>query len=221
MKYKIFAKIIYLFLKILNSTWRYHFIDATNKEKAKKLSAHGSYVFATWHQNLAAGIMAHSQRDDQFTMIISSSKDGDLVAFTCENFGHAPARGSSTRGGREALIEMVKKLKLGIPGALTVDGPKGPKFKVKFGIIEICKMAECPIVPYIALPSRYYTFQKSWDQFRFPLPFTRIYVVIGDPIMVPNNLTPEKFPEFSEIIAHKIHETEQRALSVINANRRK
>lgn len=216
---KIIAKILYYLLKMLNLTYRYHFIDATNKEKAKGMSPHQTYVFALWHQNLLAGILAHSTPHDKFTMIISESKDGELVAVTCEQFGHEPARGSSTRGGQKALIEMVKKLKKGIPGALTVDGPKGPKYKVKFGVIEIAKLADCPIVPYNAYPTKFWTFTKSWDQFRVPIPFCTIYVVIGDPIQVPRNLPSERYPEFAEYIAERIHDTERTAIRLCTNKR--
>ncbi len=209
---KILAKILYLFLKLINFTYRYHFIDATNKEKAKSLGPNKTYIFATWHQNLFAGILAHSKPGDKFTMIISESKDGELVAVACEYFGHEPARGSSTRGGKKALVEMVAKLKKGIPGAITVDGPKGPKYKVKFGIIEMAKQAECPIVPYCAYPTKFWTFEKSWDQFRLPKPFSTIYVIIGDPVLVPTNINSERYPEFSEYLAARIHDTEKRAI---------
>lgn len=209
---KIIAKILYFLLRVLKFTYRFHFIDATNKEKAKSLGPNRTYIFAIWHQNLVGGILAHSNPGDKFTMIISESKDGELVAVTCEQFGHEPARGSSTRGGPKALVEMVKKLKKGIPGALTVDGPKGPKYQVKFGVIEMAKLAECPIVPYNAYATKFWTFEKSWDQFRFPKPFSTIYVVIGDPIVVPKDLPQERYPEFSKYIADRIHDTERYAI---------
>ena len=208
---KILAKILTYILKLLNLTYRYHFIDATNKEKAKSLGPFKTYILAIWHQNLVGGILAHSRKDDKFAMIISESKDGELVAVACEHLGHVPARGSSTRGGKKAFIEMLKFLKQGIPGALTVDGPKGPAKEVKFGIIELAKQAECPIVPYNAYATKFWTFEKSWDQFRFPKPFSTIYVIIGDPIIVPKNLPPERYPEFSKYIADRINDTERTA----------
>ncbi len=208
---KIIAHILYLFLRALKFTYRFHFIDATNKEKAKSLGPNKTYIFAIWHQNLVGGILAHCNPSDKFTMIISESKDGELVAVTCEKFGHEPARGSSTRGGQKALVEMVKKLKKGIPGAITVDGPKGPKYQVKFGVIEMAKQADCPIVPYGAFATRYWTFQKSWDQFRFPKPFSTIYIVIGSPIVVPKDLPTDRYADFSKYIADRIHDTERYA----------
>ncbi len=218
---KILAKLLYYFIRLLNMTYRYHFIDATNKEKARGMGPHKTYIFSIWHQNLLPGILAHSTGHEFFTMIISESKDGELVATTCEEFGHKPARGSSTRGGKKALVQMVQYLKQGYPGAITVDGPKGPKYQLKYGIIEMAKLAECPIVPYTAFPTRYWEFKKSWDQFRFPKPFSTIYIVIGTPIAIPRDLAPERYQDFANFIAERMHDGERYAKKLCEKNIKK
>ena len=208
---KIIAKIIYILLKVLNCTYRYQFIDATNKEKAKGLSPHQTYVFAIWHQNLMAGILAHSTPHDKFTMIISESKDGEFAAQTSIKFGHSPVRGSSSKGGKRAMLEMIKNIEAGFSGAITVDGPRGPRFKVKFGIIEIARQSEIAIVPLCPYPSNYWFFKKSWDQFRIPKPFTKITVVFGDPIYIPKD-SETTIEEFSKIVAQRISSLEEVAI---------
>lgn len=122
-------------------------------------------------------------------VIVSKSKDAEPVAFTCANLGHQVARGSSRskdgrdKGGRKAAEEMTGYLIDGLPGAVTVDGPKGPAKKVKPGIIVMAQKAKLPIVPYAPLARSYWEF-NSWDKFRLPKPFSVIDVYYGDPIDV-------------------------------------
>lgn len=211
MKNKLISLFAYFFIRLLNLTYRYKYVGRENLEIAKKKSPYNSYVYAIWHQNLIGGILSHSLKGQKYTMIISESKDGELVAVTCEKFGHVPARGSSTRGGKRALVELVKNLKNGIPAALTVDGPKGPSKVVKFGVIEAAKLSDNCIVPFTAYPTKYWTLTKSWDQFRVPKPFCKMVVVIGEPIEVSPTIEKEEYEQFSLHIAEKINQLEEQA----------
>ncbi|MBY0414748.1 MAG: lysophospholipid acyltransferase family protein, partial [Bdellovibrionales bacterium] len=187
MKDRIISQLAYLFVRLMNFTYRYEFVGLENKEAARRFHPKGAFVFALWHQNLIPGILAHS--DETYTMIVSESKDGELVAVTCEKFGHKPARGSSTRGGKKALLEMVRNVKNGIPGALTVDGPKGPPHVVKPGIVELARLAKCAIVPMSPYPRDFWVIKKSWDQFRIPRPFTKIVIALGEPTFINDETT--------------------------------
>lgn len=213
MKIKIISNILYYLIRLLNATYRYQYVGLENKEKARQLSPNRTFVYAIWHQNLVAGILSHC--DEPYTMIISESKDGELVAVTCQKFGHNPARGSSTRGGKKALIEVVKKIKAGFPAALTVDGPKGPSKVVKPGVIEMARLSRSPIITMSPYPTRFWTFKKSWDQFRFPKPFSKIVVVIGEPIIVDDSISREHFNELALTIANKINEGEVKARKIL------
>lgn len=199
---KIIAQILYYLIRILNLTYRYEFIGLENKQKAKDLSPHKTFAYALWHQNLIGAIFSHI--GEHFTMVISESKDGELVAVTCEKFGHRPARGSSTRGGKKALIEIVKNMKKGFPGALSVDGPKGPPHVVKAGVIEIARLCHSAIVPLSPYAQSAWVTKKSWDQFRIPKPFTKIVVVIGEPIMIDEHASREQFEDIAKLVAEKI-----------------
>lgn len=210
MKIKIISLILFYIIRLLSFTYRYRFIGIENKEIAKKKSPHNSFIYALWHQNLIGAILSHI--GERFTMVISESKDGELVAVTCEKFGHLPARGSSTRGGKKALVEIVKNIKKGFPGALTVDGPKGPARVVKGGVVEIARLSESCILPLSPYPTKYWSFSKSWDHFRVPKPFSTIIVVIGEPIEVGHELKREDFEKFSETIALKINQGEEQAI---------
>ena len=211
---KMIAQLIYFSIRLLNLTYRYEFVGLENKLNAKNLHPQKTFIYALWHQNLIGAIFSHI--GENFTMVISESKDGELVAITCKKFGHHPARGSSTRGGKKAMVEIIKNMKLGFPGALSVDGPKGPAQVVKPGIVEIARICQCAILPVSPYPQSFWTFKKSWDQFRVPKPFTKIIVVIGEAIYVPENVTREHFEEISLIVGQKINIGEELAKSYFN-----
>lgn len=110
------------------------------------------------------------------------------MAFACQRFGHLVVRGSSRKGsvdkgGQLAKDEMIRELQKGTPGAVTVDGPKGPAFKVKMGIIHMAKQSDSVIIPYTVKAKKFKQFQ-SWDGFQLPLPFSKILVHYGVPIDV-------------------------------------
>lgn len=174
-------------------SYRYRF---HNNEVLQKLkSNHHNYIFAIWHQNLFAGILA--QTGHRHIVIVSKSNDAEPVAFTCRNLGHLVVRGSSRKGnvdknGQAAKEEMIECLKQGFPGAVTVDGPKGPAFKVKPGIIDMAKKSGALLVPYIVSPEKYWQF-KSWDSFRLPKPFSKILIAYGEPIAIRGDI--ESFDE--------------------------
>lgn len=177
------------------------------------------YILAIWHQNLFAGILAQTGR--KHVVIISRSRDGEPVTMLCELLGHHVARGSSRRdhrdkGGKDAKDEMILMLRSGLPGALTVDGPRGPAQKVKPGIIEMARTTGLPIVPYLPMPSRYWSF-PSWDAFRLPKPFTRIDVHYGAPIHVPADTAFDGFDHYQCLVADALRTIEQRCASVAGA----
>ncbi len=177
--------LIYTLVRLLMMTYRFRTVGL-RPDAAGTKGAQG-YVLAIWHQNLFAGILA--QTGHRHTVIVSKSRDGDPVTFICKRLGHYVVRGSSRRGdvdkgGKLAKDEMIQVLRTGVPGAVTVDGPCGPAHEVKPGVIEMARLAEVPIIPYVPIPERYWRF-NSWDQFRLPKPFSKIHVHYGVPIPVP------------------------------------
>jgi lysophospholipid acyltransferase (LPLAT)-like uncharacterized protein len=191
----ILSNLIYFLVKFFHSTYRYRFLGLENIKEAQSLSKMGNYIFGIWHQNLLHGIFV--QTGNPHVVIVSKSKDADPVAHTCRRIGTIVVRGSSRnkagvdKGGKEAKAEMIEKLKEGHPGAITIDGPKGPAKEVKPGIIDMAIKSESVIVPYLPIAEKYWSF-NSWDKFRFPKPFSRILVHYGEPIKV----DPQKGFEF-------------------------
>lgn len=180
--------LIYVIAKFLQ--WSYRFEETGGHHLEQLKDKNKNYLLAIWHQNLLPGILAQSSSKKSYVVIVSKSRDAEPVAFTCQKLGHHAARGSSRtkmkdKGGQQAKAEMIEWLRKGYPGAVTVDGPKGPAFRVKRGIVDMAIESEAVLVPYTVSSKKFYQF-NSWDKFRFPYPFTRIYVDYGEPIEVEN-----------------------------------
>jgi lysophospholipid acyltransferase (LPLAT)-like uncharacterized protein len=116
-------------------------------------------------------------------VMTSQSFDGEYIARFIQRFGYGAARGSSTRGGTGALVEMVKLMRAGCPTAFTIDGPRGPRHEAKMGAVLLAKKTGAPVLPFSVNAARYYA-PPSWDRLQVPLPFTRARVRIAPPIYV-------------------------------------
>lgn len=212
---QILAHILNIIIRMLNFTYRYQFVGLDNKARAIESNPAKTFVYSVWHNNLVATILGHIGQP--FTMVISESKDGELVAVTCEKFGYKPSRGSSTRGGKKALLEIIKNVKAGRFGAMAVDGPKGPVYEVKPGVVEIARQCGCPILPTSSYANSMWVFEKSWDKFRLPKPFSKVVLVIGEPIFVPAEITREEFESIQKLVAQKMFEGEEIAKNMLSA----
>lgn len=116
--------------------------------------------------------------------LISRHWDGELIARTVRPFGVHPIRGSTGKGGKEALQEMVQTLAEGRRVAITPDGPRGPRRKLQPGVVLLSSRAQAPILP-VAWSASPRIRLKSWDRFEVPLPFARVCVAFGSPVTVP------------------------------------
>lgn len=181
------AVILLVVVRLLGKTCRYE-IHGEDKLPDAPNAHNGGFIMAFWHQNLLPTILAESGRRSFCTMI-SRSRDGDIISYVVERFGHLPARGSTAKkgrdkGGKEAHDELIERVQSGYPGAVTVDGPTGPKYKVKAGVVSIAEHAGVPVVPYLAIADKYWEL-PSWDRLRIPKPFSRVRVYYGEPVNIP------------------------------------
>jgi lysophospholipid acyltransferase (LPLAT)-like uncharacterized protein len=123
--------------------------------------------------------------------LISASRDGALLARTFSYFGVEPIRGSSSRRGAQALLELTSALRRNMHVAITPDGPRGPKYRVQSGIISLAQLTGAAIIPIGAHISRKKEL-PSWDRFQVPLPFSKCTATFGSPIQVPRDATEEE-----------------------------
>ena len=143
------------------------------------------YIYAFWHQRQVFFTWSH--RDSSAAILVSKSKDGEMIAETMRLSRIAAVRGSSSRGGASAAREMVVILRSGKDAGITPDGPKGPARQVKEGAVRVAQLSGAPIVPIGNALSNKLEFAKAWDRFQIPLPFGRAVVIYGEPVRVGPN----------------------------------
>lgn len=177
---RVSAYVIYYAVTAYCMTWRYKF---KNRGAFDNLINEGKKpVVAIWHEQLLPCAFIH--RNKGIVTIASDSKDGELIAFALDKWGFRTARGSSTRGGVKAAIKAIKtSRKYNVPCAVTVDGPKGPRHKVKSGAVFIATNLDKVAVAGIAKAKRSIRF-NSWDKFSLPLPFSLVEIIYSDPIRI-------------------------------------
>ena len=167
-------------------------------------------VIALWHGEIfPVTAFGHKSLTSHVVTFVSQSKDGEVIARVLERLGHTTVRGSSTRGGVKALLQakriMERENRMAV---FTIDGPKGPRHKAKDGVIFLAQRAGARIIPFRAYPKRKKVFDKSWDHFVLPLPFTRCPVYVGEPMAV----TDEKLT--SEVLERETARLEARMLAL-------
>ncbi len=177
---KAFSSFIYYFIMIYLSTLR---LKTSNLQNLMTLLGRGETILlCCWHQQFFSAIR-NFKRFNKYNpaIMISRSRDGELISRVAHRVGWKTARGSSSKGGRSAMNAMIAHLKSNKLAAHILDGPQGPIGKVKPGAIKIAQESGALIVPfYVEADNAWYV--KSWDQFMLPKPFSRVTLCYGDEI---------------------------------------
>jgi lysophospholipid acyltransferase (LPLAT)-like uncharacterized protein len=147
-------------------------------------------LLAFWHGRML--YFLHRYHRQRFTILVSRSKDGEFVTQVLQRFGVHVTRGSSSRGGAQALREIERKVRSGYHAAFTPDGPRGPRYQVQPGIVAVAQKTGAAIVP-VTYSARWKKVFRSWDACLMPLPFSRVVVIYGAPIYVPAQASPAVF----------------------------
>lgn len=180
---RLYARLVGAAIAVLRATLT---IDRLHTERYESLRARGvPILFTLWHGRMFLPIQLH-RREGVVTMA-SQSKDGEIIADWLENNGYRVVRGSTTRGGGTALKELIRAVRAGHPGALTVDGPQGPPRVVQPGIVELAKLTKGWILP-ISFASRRPRFLASWDRYLLPKAFSRNVVTYGEPFAISESM---------------------------------
>jgi len=142
-------------------------------------------IVAFWHNRLAM-MPACWPSAKPFHMLISSHPDGRLIANTIAHFGFGSIAGSSTRGGGEAMRQLVRTLKNGESIGITPDGPRGPRMTAGEGVLALTRLAGVPILP-LAVSVSNRVVLNTWDHLIIPLPFGRGAMIWGQPMTIPRD----------------------------------
>jgi lysophospholipid acyltransferase (LPLAT)-like uncharacterized protein len=173
--------VFYLLIHIIGRTVRF---DIEGWEHWQGATVEGRLpIYTFWHNRVF--LATYFWRRRGIVVMTSQSFDGEYIARFIQRFGYGAARGSSTRGGVGAVVEMVRLMRKGCPTAFTIDGPKGPRYVAKMGAVLLAKKTGQSILPFNITPARFWQASKSWDLFQVPKPFTRARVRIAQPIFVP------------------------------------
>lgn len=175
-----------LLVKMLIGSLR---MSVEGEEKLEPITRNGAKViYSFWHGQML--IVAYSHRHKNIHILISDHRDGEIISRITSRLGFSSIRGSSTRGGARAVMNILTKLNNRFHIAITPDGPRGPRWKVQQGVIYIAQKTGLPIVPFVTGTDRFWELE-TWDRFRVPKPFSRGLIIYGDPLVVPGNLDRE------------------------------
>lgn len=191
--------------KTLMLSLRWRLIDM---HKAREVHLeHGPSIWAFWHN--VQVVPGYVGRNRGVRVLISIHQDGEIVARVMKGIGYDPVRGSTTRGGTPALLDLAGT-STGQDFAITPDGPRGPCEHVHPGIIALAQATGRPIIP-IGVAMKPCKRLHGWDRFVVPYPFSKVSGVLGDPILVPADITAEQREEYRGRLEDDLRELTRRA----------
>lgn len=151
------------------------------------------HIWVFWHnrmflipwmrQNIVPG------QDGAF--LTSPSGDGAIIAEACSQFGLKPVRGSSSKRGAQAMVELAHYIKTGHDIGITPDGPRGPRYHMNMGVIKLAQLTGAKLMPVHIRFEKAIPF-KTWDRFLLPVPFSNVEIEFGESFTVPRRMTEEE-----------------------------
>ncbi len=167
-------------LRLIGSTLR----ETTTFEEGAIQNLEEAYpgIFPFWHRCVLPATWIYRRHHP--AVMTSRSRDGEFIARVIQRFGFVPVRGSSSRGGPRALLEMKKLLEEGHAVAFTIDGPRGPRNVAKKGPVFLARLSGVPITAFYVAVERSWVL-NTWDKLVIPKPFSQIYVRFAKKIFVP------------------------------------
>ena len=207
---------LYFVLRVLSWTYRFKVSGRGHLEAVPQHHPLGSYILVFWHEHILTPLFFFEGAP--FAVIISDSRDGQLIAFQTKKFGYDVIHGSQNRegkdkGGLRALIRMINTIREGKPVAITVDGSVGPRRYVKAGVLELARKTGAGILPISCASSRYWCL-NTWDQFKIPKPFSTISVQFGEPFFVAREQDAEELAQLQASIADALNVNEEKAAAI-------
>lgn len=169
------AWLLYWLIRTIGATMKF---DISGREFVSETAPQ---IFCFWHNRIP--IATYCWRRRGIVVMSSRSFDSEYIARFIQRFGYGAARGSSTRGGKAALIQMIRAVRAGRSAAFSVDGPRGPLYEAKPGALLLAAKTGAAILPFSISLDRYWQL-PSWDRIQIPKPFARAVVVIGQPFHV-------------------------------------
>jgi hypothetical protein len=177
----IIAAAVYSIIRTLGPTLRYEVIGWQHAERV--YAAKKQCIWAFWHRVIIP--VTWWGRNRGVVVMNTTAFDGQWTRKVIEWLGFGTAQGSSSRGGLRGLAVMARRLEEGLDCAFTIDGPRGPRYVAKPGPVMLARKTGCPVLVFHIGVERGKTFEKTWDQFLLPKPFSRTVMLFAPPIYVP------------------------------------
>lgn len=165
-------------------------------------------VMAFWHGRILPATFYFRRRG--IVVITSENFDGEWIARIIERFGYGTARGSTSRGGRKAILQLMRDMKAGRPAGFTLDGPRGPARVAQAGAVWLARATGNPVLPFHLEASSHWSL-RSWDRTQIPKPFSTVALVVGEPIDVPKDATEEELEQARRELEARLTRLEERA----------
>lgn len=202
-----------LILRLLNFTLRWEMVGLSGDNRSwasgnPRIIAfwHGRQLFMPWlYRNFRV-----RGKGRPFYMLISNHSDGQIISHIVRWLGIRSVAGSSSHGGAAAIFHLIDKLAQGCHIGITPDGPRGPKYKLKPGIVRIAQRSGVAVYPAAISAENKWSF-GSWDGMILPKPFSRSVVVLGEPVFVPAEAKGDELAAFSERIEDALNDVTRTA----------
>ncbi len=176
----ILKNLFYLNLKLLFKTYRLEVeIDKQTNLPLNKWEG----VFYFWHQNIIPGMFFFSKQKSIGYSIVSPSGDGKIIGYILQKFGFKILYGSAYKKSIKLVRQGLDILDVNKKLCIIGDGSRGPAFKLQRGVIYLAAKSKLPLIFVDCKTQCAIKIKKSWDQFKIPLPFSKIYVRIHHPVM--------------------------------------
>ncbi len=205
------ARLVFIIISSLAATWRYRWIDRSGFFEN---GAAGPAIYCLWHNRLALSMPVYARyikkrnRTSGMAALVSASRDGGFLASILKCFKAEAVRGSSSRRGSQALLELTTWAECDYDLAITPDGPRGPRYIVQDGVISVAQLTGRPIIPASSRVSRKICI-KSWDRFQIPLPFSRCEIVFEKPVHVPRDASEDEREQLRKQLEQTLREISQ------------
>jgi hypothetical protein len=204
------AWLIFALIRLTWATLRCRWQDRSEYIHVKNS---GPVIYCVWHNRLTLCMPAYfnyarkRKKTSGMAAMVSASRDGGFLAAILECFKVHPVRGSSSRRGPQALLELTTWAERGYDLAITPDGPRGPVYVVQEGAMSLAQLTGLPVVPF-SFYAKWKICLKSWDRFQIPLPFSYCEMRLGTAIFVPREASDEQREQLRRQL-----ETELRAIT--------
>jgi lysophospholipid acyltransferase (LPLAT)-like uncharacterized protein len=192
-------------IRALGATYRWR---TEGIEHYDRIVASGKQpILGFWHGRILPA--TYFFRNRGIFVMISLNFDGEWIGRTIQRFGYGVARGSTSRGGSRALVQLRRELSQGRPAGFALDGPRGPARVAQPGAVFLAGATGQPLLPFHIEANRFWTAGR-WDRTQIPKPFARVAVAVGEPISVPDS-HPTTIQRYLRVLEEQLGVLEKRA----------